>query len=119
VNFSHDGLTLWFGTPDAPAPFEGEVVSRKGVSLVVGVHPGSPINSVCVHFRRDGGFVETVAGREIRSDYTRNFQYFAVAFPKLVSGQLVEYTPVVRCAGRQAPADHRVGRFSSFFRLEA
>lgn len=119
MNLTNDGLTLWFGTPDAPAPFEGEMVPRDGVSLVVGVHPRNPVNSVVVHYRRDGGFVESVAGREIRADYARNFQYFAVVFPRFVTGQLVEYTPVVSCAGRQAPAPQRVERFRSFFRLEA
>lgn len=119
MKLEHEGLTLWFGTPDAPAPFEGEVLPRDGVSLVVGVHPANPTNTVLVRFRRDGGFTETVPGREIRTDYARSYQYFSVAFPRLTRGDLIEYVPVLSCAGRQAPAPHRVDRFRSFFRLEA
>lgn len=118
MNISNDGLTLWFGTPDAYAPFEGEVVERQGVSLVVGAHPANPCNSVVVRFRVDRGLLQTVAGRELRVDYTRDLQYFAAAFPRFVTGQLVEYVPVLSCAGRQVPAYHSSERFRSFFRLK-
>ena len=34
MNLTHDGLTLWFGTPDTPGPFDEEVVARAGIPAV-------------------------------------------------------------------------------------
>lgn len=117
MNFSHDGLSLWYGTPDAPAPFDQEVVPREGASVIVGVHPASPINAVLVRYRVDGGLEQALPGRELRTDHARGVQYFAVAFPPFPSGQLVEFAPSVSCAGRQAPAPQLAQRFPSRFRL--
>ena len=118
MNSQHDGLTVWFGTHDAPAPFEAEVVPRQGVSLVVGAHPANPTNSIEVRFRVDGGFVQSLPGREVRIDYASKYQYFAVSFPRFETGELVEYAAVLRCCGRQVPPAHLAQRFQSFFRLE-
>jgi hypothetical protein len=118
VNLTHDGLSLWYGTPDAPAPL-GEVMPRTGASLVVGVHPANPTNVVRVRYRVDGGIVQTVPGRELRTDYHRDAQYFAVTFPPFPAGDVVEYSPVLSCGGRQVPAPHSANRFPSTFRLAA
>jgi hypothetical protein len=118
VNLAHEGLHLWYGTPDAPVPFDGEVVPRRGASLVLGVHPSNPTNSVVVQYRVDGGIVRTVPGRELRNDYSRNVQYFVAVFPPFPTGDLVEYTPIFRCGGRQVPPPHVSERFRSGFRLE-
>lgn len=118
MNNSHGGLTVWFGTHDAPAPFEAEVMPREGVSLVVGAHPAHPANTVEISFRVDGGFVRTLPGREIRIDHASKHQYFAVAFPRFVTGELVEYAAVLRCCGRQVPSAQLERRFQSFFRLQ-
>ena len=118
MKLSNDGLSLWYGTPDAPAPFDDEVVPRQGVSVVVAVQPANPTNRVFVRFRVDGGAVQTAPGREIRTDYGRNVQYFAVEFPAFYTGQLVEYAPVLMCSGRQCPAAYLAERFKSKFRIE-
>lgn len=118
MNLTHDGLTLWFGTPDAPGPFDGEVVPRAGVSLVIGVHPANPSNSVSVRYRVDGGFVQTVPGCELRIDYARGIQYFGVRFAHFPCGSLVEYWPSVSCAGRQAPSEPQRRNFCGQFRLQ-
>jgi len=117
MNLSYEGLRLWYGTPDAPAPGDEGVVPRKGASLVVGVAPPSPINVVLLRYRVDGGVVQTLTGRELRTDYERQAQYFAVAFPPFVTGNLVEYEPVLSCGGRQVPAPHVTDRFPSKFHL--
>jgi hypothetical protein len=117
MKLTNEGLTLWYGTPDAPAPFDGEVVQRSGASLVVGVHPAKPTNAVCVRYRVDGGGVQTVPGRELRTDFDRQAQYFSVTFPAFPTGDLVEYSPVLSCAGRQVPPPHTADRFPSKFRL--
>lgn len=117
MNFTYEGLSLWYGTPDAAAPRDGAVVPRRGVSLVVGVQPENPSNTVLVRYRLDGGPPRTVPGRELRTDYQRRAQYFVVDFPALPSGELVEYAPIASCAGRQVPAPHLAESYPSHFRL--
>jgi hypothetical protein len=119
VNLTEEGLSLWYGTPDAPAPADGEVVPRRGAWLVVGAHPANPTSGLQVRYRVDGGLVQTAAGRALRVDYERNFAYYAVAFPAFPTGEVVEYVPVLHCGGRQVPAAHRVDVFPSKFRLES
>lgn len=113
-----DGLTIWYGTPEAPSPFDGEVVPRAGVSLVIGVHPASAANTVRVVYRVDRGFAQTLPGRELRTDYDRASQYFAVTFPRFVTGSRVDYSAILSCAGRQVPAPHLATRLRSYFLLE-
>jgi hypothetical protein len=118
MNLSHDGLTLWYGTPDTPAPASEEVIARRGVSIVVGAHPYNPLNSVRICYRVDDGLTHTLPGREIRVDYARNAQYFAVIFPTLITGEGVEYGVTLQCGGRQVPAPQLATRLRSRFRLE-
>jgi hypothetical protein len=117
VNLTNEGLSLWYRTPDAPAPDDDAVLPRQGVSIVVGARPASPANTILVRYRVDGGMVKTVPGRELRTDYQRQAQYFAVAFPAFPTGSMVEYAPLLSCAGRQVPAPHVADRFPSRFRL--
>jgi hypothetical protein len=117
VKLTHDGLSVWYGTPDAPAPGDEGIVARAGTSLVVGVHPANPTNSVVVRFRVDGGPVRTVPGRELRTDHDRQAQYFLVAFPPFPVGDLVEYAVILGCGGRQVPSALGASRLSSKFRL--
>jgi hypothetical protein len=72
---------------------------------------------VLVQFRVDGGRVQSVPGREVRTDFGREVQYFAVAFPPFISGDVVEFSVTLTCVGRQAPAPHLADRFPSKFRL--
>jgi hypothetical protein len=119
MNLSNDGLTLWYCTPDTPGPFDEEVVPRLGVSLVLGAHPANPTNSIVVSYRVDSGIIQTLPGRELRTDYARATQYFLVTFPRFVCGDLVEYWPLLSCGGRQAPAAYQAWNFARRFRLEA
>jgi hypothetical protein len=118
MRLSHDGLTLWFSTPDAPAPVDDEVVPRAGVSLVIGAHPYNPTSSISVRYRIDAGLAHTVPGHEIRIDHAGDIQYFAVTFPRFVTGSFVEYAPTLVCGGRQVPAAQRGERYLARFRLE-
>jgi len=90
---------------------------RSGASLVLGVHPWNPTNAVLVRYRVDGGIVQTAPGRELRTDFDRQTQYFAVTFPTFFTGNVVEYSPVLSCVGRQVPPPHIAHRFPSKFRL--
>ena len=119
MKLTSDGLTLWYGTPDAPAPGDDGIVPRDKASLIVGVSPANPTNVLRVQYRVDGGIVQTVPGRDLRTDYARQAQYFAVTFPGFPTGEVVEYSPVFSCGGRQVPPPHIAGRFPSKFRLAA
>jgi hypothetical protein len=118
VNLDNDGLALWYGTPDAPAPGDAGIAPRRGASLVVGVHPANPTNAVQIRFRVDGGLVRTLPSRELRTDYARQAQYFAATFPPFPTGNVVEYLPILTCGGRQVPSASAGDRFPSHFRLE-
>lgn len=93
------------------------MVRRKGASLIVGVRPANPMNSVLLRYRVDGGRVHSLPGRDVRTDFDRQAQYFAVAFPPFTTGDVVEFSPVLSCVGRQVPASQFSDRFPSKFRL--
>lgn len=117
MNISHEGLSLWYGTPDAPAPGDEGVVPRRGASLVVGVHPAHPANTLTVRYRVDGGMERTVVGRHLRTDHEKQTQYFGVSFPEFFGGRTVEYLPVLGSAGRQVPPEVFGARYPSKFHL--
>jgi Protein of unknown function (DUF3237) len=116
VRFSHDGLELWYGTSDAPAP-AGATERRDGVSVTVGVRPANPSNAVSVRYRVDGRGVETVSAPLVTNDFRQRTQYFRATFPSFCSGDTVEYVPVAWCEGRRAPDPATVHSFPSSFRL--
>src|SRR5689334_8959570 len=118
MNFTNDGLSLWYGTPDAPAPPD-EVARGARPALTVGVRPPSPSNTVEILYRVDGGIVQRASTMERRIDYDREIQYFRAMFPPFVTGDMVEYCPILVCAGRQAPLDDVARRWPSKFRLGA
>jgi hypothetical protein len=118
VTFAHDGLELWYGTPDAPAPDE-TTEQRHGVSVTVGVRPAHPSNAVSVRYRVDGRSVEMVTAPLVATDFHKRTQYFRAAFPTFWSGETVEYLPVLSCEGRRAPDAATEGTVSSSFRLRA
>src|SRR5215470_18108474 len=116
VQLAHDGLELWYGTPDAPAP-DGTTEPRQGVSVTVGVRPANPSNAVSVRYRVDGRGVETVSAPLVANDFQKRTQYFRATFPTFWSGETVEYVPVVSCEGRRAPDPATASTFPSAFRL--
>ncbi|WP_448639310.1 DUF3237 domain-containing protein [Geodermatophilus sp. URMC 63] len=116
--YAHDGLALWYGTSDAPAP-SGTVEPRQGVSVTVGVRPANPSNTVSVRYRVDGRSTETFSAPLVANDFRERTQYFRAAFPTFWSGETVEYLPVVTCEGRRAPDPATASTFPSAFRLSA
>jgi hypothetical protein len=115
MNLSNDGLTLHFGTNDAPSP---ESLVSRAVSpvLTIGVEPPSPANSVSVAYKVDDGPTRTLTATESRIDYLRGVQYFTARFPSDLEGQKVAYCPIASCAGRRVPA-HGAAEMLSSFRL--
>ena len=114
MKFSHDGLILWYGTPDAPAPPLVVDASDK-ISIRIGVYPSSPNNRVQVSYQIDNGCNRTISAILVQSNPTQNTQYFEAFWPKSLSGERVDYYVLLTCSGRQAPdiktASHS---FSSF-----
>lgn len=118
TEFAHDGLELWYGTADAPAP-EGTTERRDGVTVTVGVRPAGPATTVNVRYRVDGRGVHTLSAPVLAADHARRTRYFRAAFPPFWSGDAVEYLPVASCAGRRAPDPTTAASFPSSFRLDA
>ena len=113
---TNDGLTLWYGTPDAPAPPE-EGARRAGTTLTIAVRPAGPANAVDVRYRVDGARVLHFPARELAVDHARQVQYFRATFPPIPEGRVVEYAPVLTSGGRQVPAPTAAGAFPSRFTL--
>jgi len=116
MRISHDGLTLWYATPDAPGPFE-DGANRDESTVTIGTQPPNPSNAVAVHYRIDGGKQGVVAAREAGIDHVRKVQYFRATFPAMPEGKVVEYGPVLTCAGRQVPPPRSKPEFPSRFTL--
>jgi Protein of unknown function (DUF3237) len=116
VRLAHDGLEMWYATPDAPAP-DGTTEQRQGVSVTVGVRPANPSNAVSVRYRVDERATETVSAPLVANDFQKRTQYFHARFPTFWSGETVEYLPVVSCQGRRAPDPATASSFPTAFRL--
>jgi Protein of unknown function (DUF3237) len=116
ARLAHDGLEMWYATPDAPAP-DGTTEHREGVSVMVGVRPANPSNAVSVRYRVDGRAIEAVSAPLVANDFAERTQYFRATFPTFWSGETVEYLPVVSCEGRRAPDPAMADTFPTAFRL--
>ncbi len=116
--FAHDGLQMWYGTPDAPAP-EGTIAERRGISVTVGVRPANPAIAVRLRYRVDGRRPETVSAPFLADDFPKRTRYFRATFPTFWSGDTVEYLPLASCAGRRVPDSPTARTFPSSFRLSA
>lgn len=116
VQFAHNGLELWYGTPDAEAAV-GVEVPRDAASITVGVRPSATANSVHIRYSVDGDSVQILRAPLVSTDYATNTQYFRAQFPTFWSGDLVEYLPVLTCSGRQAPGPETTASFPTSFRL--
>jgi hypothetical protein len=116
VRLAHDGLEMWYATPDAPAP-DGTTEQREGVSVMVGVRPANPSNAVSVRYRVDGRAIEAVSAPLVANDFPERTQYFRATFPTFWYGETVEYLPVLSCEGRRAPDPATASTFPTAFRL--
>lgn len=113
----YEGMALWYGTPDAPAPKEA-VQAGTDVTITIGVEPTNAGNNVEVLYRINQGPTEKVAARWLRNDTYKKSQYFKAQLPALRVGDTVDYTVLCRRAGRQVvPAPHEAEHFASSFRV--
>lgn len=125
MRFSHSGLTLWYATPDAPAPTGGPE-PRSGLSVTLAVEPASPNNTAIVRYRvhrgpnrADQGTIETIRAIRLRTDFARHVDYFRATFPNFATGERVSYLPMVTCAGRGVPDPETALSLPTTFHLAA
>ncbi len=114
MRYEHEGLSLWTGTPDAPAP--GDTVSAGApIPIMIGVQPANASNQVDVIYRVNKEAPKTLRANWIRNDSSRKTQYFKAEHPAFLEGDTVTYTVLCRCAGRQVPAKDATEAFTSSF----
>jgi len=102
TRFTANGLTLWYGTEDAPAPQQGETL-HGDAAITVAVQPPHPSSRVVIRYRVNGGMLRVLTAILISTDYTGGKQIFRALFTDLPTGAEVQYVPVLMCGGRQAP----------------
>ena len=102
MRYNNEGLTLWYGSEDTPAP-EGVVESGDNLSVIAAVSPANPSNTVSLLYRVEGGFERTVRATLLRIENGAGQQYFKAVFPRLSPGSKVEYTIIGENSGRRVP----------------
>lgn len=102
MRYTHEGLTLWYGTEDTPAP-EGIVDLTDNLSVMAGVSPANPSNTVSMLYRVNEGIEHTIRATLLRNEFSAGKQYFKAAFPMLPRNSKVEYTIKCESSGRQVP----------------
>lgn len=118
MKFSHQQLTLWYGTDDAPAPLGDVIVNRQDVGLTVATQPHSPSNAVTIRYRVDDGAERDLRAVLARTDFVEGVDYFSAQFPTFWTGKRVSYVPVLHCAGRCVPDIVTAGKLPSSFLLD-
>src|SRR6185437_15340160 len=108
MRFDQHGMSLWYGTPDAPAPEvsvpAGAGGRATGVALTVAVQPLRSGSRLDVYYRVDRGAPAKVSAQLSRTDSRANAQYFTARFPSFNHGETVEYGPVYTAGGVQIPS---------------
>jgi hypothetical protein len=95
VRFELAGKSVWYGTPDAPAPVgtvtAGPTHAAAGVTVTVGVQPLNASYRVELHYRVNGGAPAKIPAVLFRTDVRAGSQYFTARLPNLRAGDKVEY----------------------------
>src|SRR5262245_9350251 len=104
MRYDEDGVSLWYGTSDAPAP-QGriDVASSEQLVVTAGMRPPSASNAVDVVYRVNGGLPSRVAATLTSHDPYQQAQYFEAKLPVVRLGDTVEYRVVARLPGHQIP----------------
>lgn len=119
TQFTHDGLTIWYGTADSPAPLDDECCSRRGVSVTVAVEPANPSNTVTIRYRVDDGPIQLLRATRQHASGSNSVEYFRATFPDFWQGRRVEYLPIGNCSGLSVPDPKIAATLPSSFCLDA
>ena len=103
MRVSEGGVSVWFGTTDAPAP-SGVVAAGGDTSVTVGLEPPDAAASVTVLYRINHGPPHTVAAPPTHHDAAGK-QYFRAQLSGFKSGDKVEYVALYRSGTRQIPSN--------------
>ncbi|MGD1808192.1 neuraminidase-like domain-containing protein [Dapis sp. BLCC M126] len=118
MRIEYEGISLWYGSPDAPAP-QDNISAGKQISVTVGVSPADASNKIEIRYQVNQGETQVITAQYVPHKGDRRVQYFRVSLPAFNPGDVVEYTPVCRCAGRQVPPRDGLEGFTSSFVMEA
>jgi hypothetical protein len=121
MRYEQDGVAVWFGTPDAPAP-TGDVEAESGTdhvlsTVTVGVQPPSASNSVIVTYRLNDGPPEPAAAALLAHDPNVKAQYFMARLPEFRVNDAVQYSVAAHLPGRQIPGPSQAGQLAASFRV--
>lgn len=116
MQFEYQGMSLWYGTPDASVPGE-TVLAGTEVAIAIGVRPIDASHRVELLYRINQGSIETVVAKWQRNQTASNSQYFKARLPGFQAGDTVEYRVICRCAGRQVPSPEEAEHFTGSFRV--
>ena len=117
MQFYNDGIKLWYGTDETPAP-QGNQVSRERAEIMVGVSPAHPSNRVIVQYCVDDGTLQTVFGIPTQIEHGSGTQFFRAIFPPFMTGKQVQYRVILYCSGRQVPNIKTAQQFTGAFGLK-
>src|SRR5262245_36447661 len=113
MRYDWEGMSLWFEPNESAS--DQTILAGTEVTITVGVEPADASNRVEVHYRVNGGLTAIAAADPVR--HTRKAQYFRARLPALRAGDIVEYLPICRCAGRQVPSPDQARQFASSIRV--
>jgi hypothetical protein len=116
MRFDQNSMSLWYGTPDAPAPAEIASAGAE-ISITIGVQPATASNNVEVLYRTNQGPTQRVMARFFRNDINSKAQYFVARLPAFRAGDTVEYGARCQCVGRQVPSPDEQKQLPSSFRV--
>ena len=113
MRIENQGLSLWYGTSDAPGPGTA-VPAGAEVPLTVGMSPPDASNKVNVHYRINGGSVTSLPAAWFRN--TSHAQYFTARLPAFQEDHQVDWWVTACCAGKYVPAHAEAGTAVLTFR---
>lgn len=118
MRFEDNGISLWYDTPDAPAPRE-TVSPGTEIPITIGIWPADASNQVQVHYQINQGPMLSVAASFWRNVSTRQIHYFRAYLPAFRVGDVVKYGVMCCCVGRQVPKPDIFQSLASSFRVSA
>src|SRR6516225_3475169 len=115
MRLSDGGISIWCGTPDAPAP-SGLIGSWEDTSVSVGIEPPDPHGNITVLYRINHGPPQTAIAQ--RTHGHSNKEFFRAHLADIKGGDEVEYIPIYRSNGHQIPSNQDAERHVLSFILE-
>src|ERR1700722_12632315 len=117
MRLSQQGVSLWCGTPDAPAP-SGPVSAGADTSITVGLQPHDAHASVTGLYRGKHGNPQMLPAQPVHAGGSGS-QYFRAHLSGFKPGDKVEYVPIYRSGARQIPSNEEAEKYVASFTMGA